>query len=169
MLLCKGGRKRGAWTTMAMAFLLLLFSSCPPPLRLQRCSSLVQTPGLQNLQVPSTFSCGTCFWGGFRSLGTCFLEIFRRPFPSVQVPIIGFSVPDLQNEVPCVCRFLVLCHSLSSSLSLFVPLSRALPLSVSSASSRFLPLLSEQCKGFCITVDWIQAGERKQRGFKIQA
>ncbi len=25
MLLCKGGRKRGAWTTMAMAFLLFLF------------------------------------------------------------------------------------------------------------------------------------------------
>jgi hypothetical protein len=99
----------------------------------------VQTPGLQNLQVPSTFSCGTCFWGGFCSFGTCFLEIFRRPFPGVQVPIIGFSVPDLQNEIPCVCRSLALCLSLLFSVSLFVPLSRALPLSVSSASSRFSP------------------------------
>jgi hypothetical protein len=167
MLLCKGGRKRGAWTTMAMAmaFLLFLFSSCPPPLRLHRCSSLLQTPGLQNLQVPSTFSCGTCFWGRFCSLGTCFLEIFRRPFPGVQVPIIGFSVPDLQNEVPCVCRSLALCLCLSSS-----SLSRALSRSPSPLlRPDFLPLLSEQCKGFCITVDWIQAGERKQRGFKIQA
>jgi hypothetical protein len=92
-------------------------SSCPP-LRLHRCSFLVQTPGLQNLQVPSTFSCGTCFWGGFCSLGTCFFEIFRRPFPGVQVPIIGFSVPDLQNEVPCVCRSLPLCVSLSLRPSL---------------------------------------------------
>ncbi len=124
-------------------------SSCPPPLRLHRCSSLVQTSGLQNLQVPSTFSCGTCFWGGFYSLGTCFLEIFRRPFPGVQVPIIGFSVPDLQNEVPCVCRSLALCLCLSSllCLSLSSSLSRALSRSPSPLlRPDFLPLLSEQCK-----------------------
>ncbi len=165
MLLCKGGRKRGAWTTMAMAmaFLLFLFSSCPPPLRLHRCSSLLQTPGLQNLQVPSTFSCGTCFWGGFCSLGTCFLEIFRRPFPGVQVPIIGFSVPDLQNEVPCVCRSLALCHSLSSSLSLFVPLSRALPLSVSSAFVQiFSHCLASHAKDFAS--QW--TGFKQEKGSK---
>jgi hypothetical protein len=165
MLLCKGGRKRGAWTTTAMAFLLFLFfltssSSSSSPVLLSSA----------NLQVPSTFSCGTCFWGGFYSLGTCFLEIFRRPFPGVQVPIIGFSVPDLQNEVPCVCRSLALCLCLSPLFSLSWSLSRALSRSPSPLlRPDFLPLLSEQCKGFCITLDWVQAGERKQKGFKIQA
>ncbi len=132
MLLCKGGRKRGAWTTMAMAmaFLLFLFSSCPPPLRLHRCSSLLQTPGLQNLQVPSTFSCGTCFWGGFRSLGTC-------------------------------SRALSL--SLLFSLSLFVPLSRALPLSVSSAFVQiFSHCLASHAKDFAS--QW--TGFKQEKGSK---
>lgn len=164
MLLRKGGRRRGAWTTMAMVFLLFLFflmsSSSSSPVLLSSANS--RSP---------KFAGSEYFFLWDLLLGR-FLQSWDLLFWDISATFSGCPSPHywlLSSRSPkwgpmCVSLSPALCVSLSSSLS------RALSRSPSALlRPDFLPLLSEQCKGFCITVDWIQAGERKQRGFKIQA
>jgi hypothetical protein len=114
------------------------------------------------------FLVGLAFGEVFTVLGLAFWRYFGDLFRVSKSPLLAsqFQVSKMRSHV---CVALSRCLSLSSPLSSW-SLSRALSRSPSPLlRPDFLPLLSEQCKGFCITVDWIQAGERKQRGFKIQA